>query len=75
MDTVTSRKAAAAFRGRAPEVSEFADWLTAKLHLAEIVPGLRIVRRGREAGSLVAACVAPGILSPLAVIRSCAGFV
>ena len=47
-----------------PEVYEFADWLTAKLHRAEIMPGLRIVRRGgREAVSMVAACVAAGILS------------
>ena len=55
---------AVAAPGRAPEVYEFADWLTAKLHRAEIMPGLRIVRRGgREAVSMVAACVAAGILS------------
>ena len=50
---------AAAAPGRAPVICEFADWLTAQLHRAEIMPGVRIVRRGgREAVSMVAARVA-----------------
>ncbi len=37
--------------------------ITAKLHRAEIMLGLRIKRRGREAGSLVTASVAASIFS------------
>ena len=54
---------AVAAPGAAPEVNDFAEWLAAKLSRAETFPGLHIVRRGREAGSSVAACVAAGILS------------
>jgi hypothetical protein len=54
---------AVAAPGNAPEVNDFAEWLAAKLRRAETFPGLHIVRRGREAGSSVAACVAAGILS------------
>ena len=54
---------AVAAPGRAPYIYPLAVRITAKLHRAEMMPGLRIVRRGgREAVSMVVACVAAGIL-------------